>query len=135
MARVCRRTGAKQLGGRSTSSKQWTNLLTCPTGDNEASETEVCNVRDVSTVPFRVSVRSNGACLKMELDTAAAASVILEDAKTVVYIVAGYVMYYATVQVVVTATTSAAPYGIREGARKVVPSAKQVEEYIGALFS
>ena len=42
-------------------------------------------------------------------------------------------MYYATVQVVVTATTSAAPYGIREGARKVVPSAKQVEEYIGAL--
>ena len=37
-------------------------------------------------------------------------------------------MYYATVQVVVTATTSVAPYGIREGARKVVPSAKQVEE-------
>ena len=81
LERVCRRTGANQLGGRSSSSKQWTNLLTCPTRDNEASETEVYilfNVRDVSAVSFRVSMRINGACLEMELDTAAAASVISE---------------------------------------------------------
>ena len=53
LARVHRRTEAKQFGRRLSTSKQWTNLLTCPTGD-EASETEVYTLFNVRTGLFIV---------------------------------------------------------------------------------